>query len=226
MTATHLDKVSNLVSKNTQKSLTDIAYEEIKIRILTLDFEPGSYLNEATITRLLKISRSPIHHAVKKLVFEGLIEIIPRKGMIIKPVQFGEIQEVAEARIINETYCVRRAAERATNTEISKMQKIIDDSYKALKSNDTETQMFLDRDFHCAISKAAGNKLLEGILQNLHERSLRNWFISLREYDQAADVLAQHSAIFSAIEAKNPDEAERQMIIHIDSSRSALMKRF
>ncbi len=204
------------------KSLAQTAYEELKIKILTLEFEPGSYLNEATATKILNIGRNPIHNAVKRLVFEGLIEIIPRKGMIIKSVQLGEILEVAEARIINEAFCARKAAERASGSDIKSMQQIINDSYIALKANDTKAQMFLDRDFHCAIFKAAGNSVLEDMLRVLHERSLRNWFISLREPAQAARVYEQHSAILEAIKAKDPEDASRQMIAHIEASRSVL----
>ncbi len=204
------------------KSLAETAYEELKIKILTLEFEPGSYLNEAAATKILNIGRNPIHNAVKRLVFEGLIEIIPRKGMIIKSVQLGEILEVAEARIINEAFCARKAAERASGADIKRMQQIINDSNIALKANDTKAQMFLDRDFHCAIFKAAGNGVLEDMLRVLHERSLRNWFISLREPAQAASVYEQHCAILEAIKTKDPEDASRQMVAHIEASRSAL----
>ena len=220
-----LKKFSEISASQSAKSLADIAYEELKIKILTLEFEPGSYLNEAAATKILNIGRNPIHNAVKRLVFEGLIEIIPRKGMIIKPVQIGEILEIAEARIVNEAYCARKAAERASASDIKDMQKILNESRAALKSNDTEAQMFLDRDFHCAIFKAAGNRVLEDILRILHERSLRSWFISLREPAQATDVYKQHRAILTAIKARDPEEAGRLMVYHIEASRSVLTNR-
>ncbi len=226
MTTSIRKEILNTAPDEPRKSLAEIAYDELKIRILTLEFEPGAYLNESTAAKLLDMGRNPIHNAVKRLVFENLIEIIPRKGMIIKPIQIGDILEIAEARIINEAYCARKAAEKASAADIQDMRRIIDESHAALKANDTKTQMFLDRDFHCAIFKAAGNSVLENTLQILHDRSLRNWFTSLREPAQAAEVYEQHCAILAALEVKDPDGAEQQMVHHIEASRAALMRRF
>ncbi len=89
-----------------RQSLAELAYERLKRKILTLEFAPGAYLNEAAIAKSIEIGRNPVHHAVKQLVFEGMLEIMPRKGLFVKPLDLAEMLNVAEARLLNEVSAV------------------------------------------------------------------------------------------------------------------------
>ena len=66
---------------DTSPSLREQAYVEIKRRINRLEYRPGAYLNEALISRQLKIGRTPVHQALDRLMLEGLVQVIPRKGV-------------------------------------------------------------------------------------------------------------------------------------------------
>jgi DNA-binding FadR family transcriptional regulator len=79
--------------------------------------------------------------------------------------------------------------------------------------------MLLDREFHLLIARAAKNEVLIELLRNLHERSLRFWFISLNAPTQHEAVQNEHSAIFAAIQRRDPDSAEAAMRQHIESFR-------
>ena len=94
-------------------SLLDTAYEEIKHRITICAFRPGDYLNEAEISTTLGIGRTPVHQALDRLMVEGLVQVMPRKGIIVKPVSLDEALQTIEVRLLNESYCVRLAADRA-----------------------------------------------------------------------------------------------------------------
>ncbi|RME65317.1 MAG: GntR family transcriptional regulator [Alphaproteobacteria bacterium] len=201
------------------QSLADKAYESIKQQIITLKFKPGAYLNEASISKLLGISRNPVHLAVRRLVLEGMLEVMPRKGIIVKPASLKEVLDIIEVRLVNESYCVRLAAERATDREIAEMSDILERGVESAKLRDIEQQMLLDRDFHCAISSAARNTVLADILKNLHERSLRFWFISLVDQRHGKRVGEEHTAILDALRRHDADAAEDAMRRHIEAFR-------
>ena len=211
-------------SPKQQQSLTDLAYETIKQKIITLQFGPGTYLNVASITDALKMGRTPVHQAVRRLTHEGMIEIMPRKGMIVKPVSLDEVMDIAYVRSVNEPHCVRLAAENASKEDVVRLERILARADRAAKAGDTEKQMLLDRDFHCEISRIAGNKILAEILKNLHERSLRFWFISLHDSPHRQEVAVEHAEIMRAIKKKDPDAAELAMRNHIDSFRSTISR--
>ena len=207
----------------TTASLTDQAYAAIKQKIITLEFGPSAYLNIAAISERLGVGRTPVHQAVRRLAHEGMIEIMPRKGMIVKPVSLHEVTQVINVRLVNESYCVRLAAENAKNKDIAALENILSRANQAAEDGDTERMMIADRDFHCALSGIAGNALLADILRNLHERSLRFWFVSLHQSAHQREVDKEHTDIVTAIRNHDPVSAEQAMRGHIESFRRTIM---
>src|SRR6478672_2854970 len=88
-------------------SLRDEAYGAIKHRIITCEFRPGEYVNELQLSALLKIGRTPVHQALDRLMVEGMVEVIPRKGVIVRPVSLNEVLQIIEVRLINEPFGAR-----------------------------------------------------------------------------------------------------------------------
>jgi DNA-binding GntR family transcriptional regulator len=202
-----------------QQSLRDLAYDAIKHHIITCAFKPGEYLNEAAVCTLLHLGRTPVHQAVDRLRLEGMVEVLPRKGMIVKPVSLHDVLEIIEVRLVNESYCVRLAAERADRGELDAMAGVLTRARKATRARNIEEMMTLDREFHVCIARAAKNTLLSDFLRRLHERSLRFWFISLTDPEHHTAVRDEHEAVLAALQKRSPDEAEAAMRAHIESFR-------
>lgn len=195
------------------------AYEKLKHRIITMAFRPGEYLNEAQVCKTLGIGRTPIHQALNRLMLEGMVEVIPRKGVIVKAVSLNDVMEIIEVRLVNETHCARLAASRAEDSDIAALERVLAESEKAVEAADIERQMMLDRQFHSLLAKAAKNDVLAGLMQNLHEQSLRFWFISLRDRAHHIAVQNEHRAILAAVKAHDPDAAGNAVRQHIESFR-------
>ncbi len=201
------------------QSLRDAAYDLIKHQIITCTFKPGEYLNEAYVSATLGIGRTPVHQALGRLMLEDMVEVIPRKGVIVKPVSLEDVMQIIEVRLINEPYGVRLAAECADDTEISTMADILARAKNWTEVRNVKEMMLLDREFHLALARAAKNAVLADILRKLHERSLRFWFISLTVPDHHEAVQEQHNSILQAIRARDADAAESAMRGHIESFR-------
>ncbi len=206
-------------------SLRDAAYEAIKHRIITCAFRPGEYLNEAYVSAMLGIGRTPVHQAIDRLMHEGMVDVIPRKGVIVKPVSLDEIIQIVEVRLINETHGIRLAAERAERDEIAHLSDILARAAQWIEMRDSEQLMLLDREFHNVLALASKNHVLADTLSKLHDRSLRFWFISLDRPGRHSNVHEQHEAILAAIRDQDPDGAEEAMRSHIEEFRNNLMRR-
>ena len=202
------------------QSLRDSAYEAIKLRIISCAFKPGEYINELQLSSLLKIGRTPVHQALDRLMLEGMIEVIPRKGVIVKPVSLNEVLQIIEVRLINECYCARLAAERANNADIAEMEDVLKRTAHWTSLRNVVNMMLLDREFHLLVARAAKNDVVAELLRSLHERSLRFWFISLNEPKQYESIHEQHDAILQAIRRRDPDKAEAEMRRHIEAFRA------
>ena len=205
-------------------SLKDQAYEAIKHRIITCVFKPGQELSENAVARLLKIGRTPVHQAFDRLNTEGLVDVQPRKGVVVRPINLDEVIEIIEIRLLNETFAVRLAAERASSAEIMAIRDVLAKAAGAVAAGKVEAMMLLDREFHRLIARAAHNTVLADILLKLHERSLRLWFISLAAPDHQGSVNDQHHKIFQAISHRDVEAAENAMRAHIDSFRRNVLR--
>lgn len=200
-------------------SLRDRAYLEIKRRINCLEFRPGDYLNEALISRTLRIGRTPVHQALDRLMLEGLVQVIPRKGVVVQPISLDQVLHILEMRLLNEPYCVGLAAERAVPQEIERMRAILSAATQPIKSRNREELMNLDRAFHHQISIASRNPVLSDLISMLHERSLRFWFISLNDDLQLRRIHQEHRDVLDGIERRDRKAAMDAMRAHIESSR-------
>lgn len=198
-------------------SLRDSAYAAIKHKIITCELKPGEAVSEAALSASLGIGRTPVHQAIDRLMMDGLMDVLPRKGVVVQPVSLDEIFQIVEVRRLNEVFCVRRAAEEAQQSEVAALEKNVEKMRLAANGRRVEAMMALDREFHALLSAAARNRILIELLSNLHDRSARFWFISLRAREHHERVCEQHAAILEGIRAQDPDLAERAMRAHIDA---------
>jgi DNA-binding GntR family transcriptional regulator len=205
-------------------SLRDRAYIEIKRRINCLDFRPGDYLNEARISRTLRIGRTPVHQALDRLMLEGLVQVIPRKGVVVQPISLDQVLHILEMRLLNESYCVALAAERASPQQIDRMRAVLHSASQLIKSRNREQLMNFDRAFHHQITTAAQNPILSDVITMLHERSLRFWFISMSDDLQLRRIHQEHRDILEAIVRRDGEAASKAMRAHIESSRQHITR--
>ena len=210
--------------KKARQSLAEIAYETLKFRIITLVYEPGSYLNEAMLSDDLEIGRTPVHHAVRRLTHDGLLELIPRKGLIVKAISLQEVGEIIDLRLVNETFCAGQACEKITARGTVELQNILAEADQYAKKGDIQAQMMIDRQFHDKIAQISGNQVLAEILRNLHERSMRIWVVSLANKAHADRVRDEHSKILDAMKSGNRSSAEDAMRAHILSFKENVGK--
>ena len=79
-------------------SLTDQAYRELEELIVTMRLQPGAVLSETALSTRLGIGRTPIREALQSLAREGLIVILPRKGILVSEINPGKQLLVLEVR--------------------------------------------------------------------------------------------------------------------------------
>src|SRR5215470_778422 len=140
-------KVSSVASRRRlpRQSLRDAAYEAIKHRIITCKFKPGECINEASVSALLGLGRTPVHQAIDRLMLEEMVEVIPRKGVIVKPVILQDVMQMIDVRMINEAHCARLAAARADDTHVAALAAVLKRAREAITARDINSMMMLDR---------------------------------------------------------------------------------
>jgi DNA-binding GntR family transcriptional regulator len=200
-------------------SLQQNAYRELKRRIVTLVYRPGEQINTAGICAQLRIGRTPVHLAIHRLELEGLIDILPRRGVVVRPIDHAEIMEAVEARLLVEPQITALATARASEREFAAIRKALDGIAPHLESGDSEKFMDADCEFHRLVARCARNRPLSDLLATLHERCMRVYFLSVSRDEHDVRIMKEHEAIFEALTSRDSAAAAEAMRKHIESLR-------
>jgi DNA-binding GntR family transcriptional regulator len=204
-------------------SQNEQAYALLKQALTTLAYKPGDYLNTANLMDQLALGRTPINHALHRLSTEGLVQIIPRKGVMVSPLSIDDALELIDVRLANEILCARLAAAKINPAELQRLKSLAREFDEAVNSRNLTEVMNLDRLFHEQIALSARNQILAEILKVLHARSQRFWAISLAIEGHLSEVQEEHQAIIKAMARSDPDAAAAAVQAHVLSFRRALL---
>lgn len=208
--------------KQKKGTISAIAYQRIKAMLLEGEYMPGQFLQVEEVSTDLGLGRTPVHHALHLLGQEGLLEIIPRKGILVCSDSMDDVRQSLELRMLLEPYCAGRCAEEATTEVVEALRDCIE-RQKALAPLPVSADLMpLDRKFHSLIAQNARNDMIANILQPIHERMTRTWLMPhWREMDFLTTI-AEHDAVFRAIEQGNAAGAAQAMESHLRSVRQRM----
>ena len=161
--------------------LTDQAYRVIEEEIVTLRLRPGTILSERLLAQRFKIGRTPVREALQRLANEGLVIILPRKGILVSDINPREQLLVLEARREIERLLSRASAERATDSEKSAFLKVAQGMERAANDDDDITFMRLDRELNQLMIGAARNDYAARSMRLLGGLSRQFWYMHYRE---------------------------------------------
>ena len=164
---------------------------------MTLRIAPGEVLSEYALAEQLGLGRTPIREALQRLAGEGLVAILPRKGILVTETDAGAQLLVLEVRRELERMLCRAAADRATADERARLRDIATGMDRASRSNDDIAFMRLDRDLNHLIVEAAHNEYAARAMRSLQGLSRRFWYL---HYKTAADL--PHCARLHASQAR------------------------
>jgi DNA-binding GntR family transcriptional regulator len=167
------------------ETLTEQAYRLIEEQIVTLRLKPGDVLSELLLSATFKIGRTPIREALQRLAREGLVTILPRKGILVSDINPRNQLLVLEVRREIERLLSRTGAERATPQQRRQLLDIADGMDRAARTKDDISFMRLDRELNRVVVEAAHNDYAARSMKLLQGLSRRFWYMHYRE---AADL--------------------------------------
>ena len=198
-------------------TLKDRIYGSLKQAITSMNIyaeDAELRLDERELSGKLAISRTPIREALARLEQEGLVRIVPRKGVFIVRKTKAEILEMITVWAALEGMAVRLVTLRASDEEIATLRRLFSEFDGGEVTAQIDEYSERNIDFHSQILKLGKCALLEELANNLfmHMRSIRARTIS--ERDRARRSIIDHMHIIEAIEARDADLAERLVREH------------
>jgi len=194
---------------------TDYAYQQIKNWLLNGNLKPGETISSYKLAEVLKLSRTPVISALKRLEQEGYIEVIPQVGCMVKLPTVKEAREKFMIRAVLEGFAAELAAYKRTDKDIEELKAIYEQSIIVAQGSNPVEYAKWNKEFHLKIAQMANMDalmdLLEGFWENISFHAASTDFLLERH----AVSIKEHGQILSAIESGNSSKARRFMETHL-----------
>lgn len=205
-------------------SATDSAYDHLKHLILTSELPPGAELREAAVTEATGFGRTPVREALRRLVYEGFVEVRPRQGYRVSVVTLARVRDLFEMRLLLEPTAVELAAQRAPQAKLEALRPLAQEVYLAGDPRSYEQFLVDNREFHVRIAQAAGNEILARTLRVLLEDMQRLFFVTFDGQHSASEQLHEHHDLYDALLARDAQRARSIVVTQIEESRARVME--
>ena len=205
-------------------TLSSRVYHSMKDAILSLAYQPGQILRKGEICEQLDISRSPVSEAVTRLAAEGLVDVIPQAGTFVTRFSMAEIREGAFLREALEIAAVELVAKTITDDQVKLLQRNLRVQQALVDDLDVQGFYQFDSEMHNLILSFNNYRRLAAMSQTSWLQVNRARQLILPNPDRVADTLAEHRAIVSALQARDPKTARKatkkhlgQLLLHLEA---------
>ena len=162
-------------------SLAEQAYRVLEEQLVTLRLAPGELVSEKDLMDKAAIGRTPVREAIQRLSAEGLLQILPRKGLMVTPLRRSDLVRIFEARRVLERLMAVKAAERATPEQRLALKFLSNNLLAA--ENDLELFFQLDQQLNELLESACDNRFLVTALSVMHSQCRRLWYMHRKSLD-------------------------------------------
>ena len=206
---------------NTKENAEQKAYRLI-IRDIKLKYQPGDFLLERDLAEHFGVSRTPVTIALNRLVAEGLLQQLPKKGCCIPNLNGDDARAAFGVRILLESEAARLAALHGRKNAQLEIKRILVATEQAIDDDDFLNFTFRDEDFHHAVVHAAENSYLYEAWSRIYLRcNLYTRFFDrlyTRKTPLKSGTLAEHTAIYEALCLKDAGLAARLVAEHCQAA--------
>jgi len=228
------------------KRLFEEIAEQIQQLITGGELKPGDkLLSERELADRLQVSRVSVREAIRSLEMLGFIEIRHGEGTFIRDTNADEVirplavflamernslLDMFEVRRIFETATSALAAERATDDEVDHIGMLLEKMKDKIRQGDSEGGEAYDAAYHYAVAEATHNSLLIKLLRTVHEEWSKAVSAGSQQLlgdseENAQRIINQHTRVYEAIKAHDPDTASQAMLEHVTFAEREIRKR-
>ena len=202
-------------------NLNEQAYETIKARLLSRDFGPQAKLSLQTLAAELEVSRSPVHHALTRLVTERLVEVDRRRGYRVRPITPTLMSETHDLRCAIELFAADRSVGLQPAEQLDELRELMErtnDLVTNYEFVDKHAFMLANKAFHDYIVDLAGNATMSQTYRSLSLHQLMERALA-GPTTEAGNSNDEHHAIVRAYEAGDVIAARAAIVANVETGK-------
>ncbi len=205
--------------------LKDKAYKILKDRIIRGEYSPGEILTENSLSSELNMSRTPIRDASRLLEQENIVELLPKKGLLVKKTSVKEMREVYELREAVETYIVSYLIELDLLSAdlLGELETLIKKQEEIIEDNGLDAFMDYDAKFHYKIVEYYGNDKFIQTMSQFYEQMVLAGTKALQSPGRIKTSLVEHKLILEALKNSDKEKAVAAIKTHLENGRNHML---
>ncbi len=209
-----------------KQNLAYSVYEQLRSELFDFRLLPGDRFSEIEVAERTGTSRTPVRQALYRLHREGFLDVRPRSGWEVKPLNFEQLDALYELRILLEQGAVRRLAAvtaEQLNAALAPLEARWLVSPRKRSANVGEVAGW-DEDFHCSLVSAANNAEFIRVHWDVTERIRIVRRLAYTKPARIRVTYEEHSSILRALRQRSFEDAADQLRVHIELSQVAARK--
>lgn len=209
-------------------TLVDIAYHNIRKDITEEYLPAGERINLSDLCARYGVSPTPIKQALNRLIAEGLVESIPRKGCRVRSFSWSEVDELFELRMMMELHFVAQSTAAVKTSPLlrSKFEQNIRENMSLVQNFQTADEYFhayeMDQQFHELFILASGNRAALRMYKGLNTHSYAAYLFGKQPRPQTVNGILEHQSIYESMREGDVDQVRSQICSHIKNAREKI----
>ena len=206
-------------------SLHDEVAQRLRDMVVEGQLTPGERLNERVLCAQLQVSRTPLREAYRVLAAEGLLQLLPNRGVVVTPLSREELDATIEVLAALEELIGRLVARRIDPATLAAVEARHHEMLAHHLRGDLPAYFKANQDIHLALAAAAGNPVLEREYRLLNARIRRYRYMANLSTERWRESIAEHEAIMAALRERDGATLATRLRDHLVAKLEAVHHR-
>jgi len=217
-----MDEGDRIMAKIETSLLTNQIYDVLRSNIIAGEYKPGDKLDIHKLADEFGVSRSPVKDAINQLVYDGLLEIIPRKGTYVTELNFTEFIEVLDARLMIELWAAKQVIQSVPADQVEDWGKIVQEMDTLLETSPFpfETYNKVDRKFHITLIEWTGNSKIKEFFSSLNTHVSLSRIVHSTSFESTTKRHKDHWKLYEAMKKRDFSFFSDAITEHIESLKN------
>lgn len=198
--------------------LHEMIVSRLRDMIIEGELAPGSRLREGELGAQLGVSRTPLREAIKYLASEGLVELVPARGAVVKSFHGKDIKDMLAVLEALEDLAGRLACQSAADEQIAGIRAAHDEMMQRYEARDRLQYYKLNQQIHTMIVSLSGNGTLIDLHAMLQTRLKRVRFLAHEGAEKWAAAVSEHQEMIAALEAREGERLANILRRHLHNA--------